>query len=154
VTDVFDQITRSRIMKSVRSKNTKPEIRLRKALFSQGVRYRLHASALPGTLDLVFPGRKAVLFVHGCYWHWHGCKRSQMPATNRKFWERKIARNMQRDLEHAAALYAQGWRVIVVWECAIKLREMPSTVADVVSWLRGEEMTLSLPRICPPTVKT
>jgi DNA mismatch endonuclease, patch repair protein len=135
--DTFDQATRSRIMSRVRSTNTTPELRLRKALFARGLRYRIHASGLPGKPDIVFPGRKAVIFVHGCQWHWHGCSRSRMPSTNVEYWERKISRNQERDRDNLAKLTASGWRVLVVWECSIKLRTLDVIADQVADWVRS-----------------
>jgi DNA mismatch endonuclease (patch repair protein) len=135
--DTFDQATRSRIMSRVRSTNTTPELRLRKALFARGLRYRIHASGLPGKPDIVFPGRKAVIFVHGCQWHWHGCSRSRMPSTNVEYWERKISRNQERDRDNLAKLTASQWRVLVVWECSIKLRTLDVLADQVADWVRS-----------------
>ncbi|MFK3739708.1 very short patch repair endonuclease [Massilia sp. TN1-12] len=135
--DTFDQATRSRIMSRVRSTNTTPELRLRKALFARGLRYRIYASGLPGKPDIVFPGRKVVIFVHGCQWHWHGCSRSRMPSTNVEYWERKISRNQERDCDNLAKLMASGWRVLVVWECSIKLRTLDVLADQVADWVRS-----------------
>ena len=107
-------------MRQVRSVNTKPEMIVRSALHAAGYRFRLHRRDLPGNPDLVFPRYKVVVFVHGCFWHWHGCKRSRMPATNRDYWESKIARNVERDRETMAQLAALGWDVHVIWECDLK----------------------------------
>jgi len=120
-TDVFSPEKRSEVMRAVKGADTKIEIALRKALFSRGFRYRLHAAELPGKPDLVFPKYRAVIFVHGCFWHGHDCARgSRVPKTNRAYWTGKIARNKARDKENAKRLKAQGWRVLVVWECAMK----------------------------------
>jgi DNA mismatch endonuclease (patch repair protein) len=135
--DTFDQATRSRIMSRVRSTNTTPELRLRKALFARGLRYRIHASDLPGKPDIVFAGRKAVIFVHGCQWHWHGCSRSRMPSTNVDYWTRKISRNQERDREHLSKLAASGWRVLVVWECSLKLKTLDALADQVAVWVRS-----------------
>lgn len=108
-------------MRAVKGADTRIEIALRKALFARGLRYRLHAAELPGKPDLVFPKYRAVIFVHGCFWHGHDCARgSRVPKTNRAYWTAKIARNKVRDKENANRLKAQGWRVLVVWECAMK----------------------------------
>lgn len=120
-TDIFDPEKRSSIMRAVKSKNTKPELALRKALHALGYRYRLNVKALPGKPDLVFPRYKTVIFMHGCFWHGHQCKRgNRTPKTNRAYWSDKIARNKARDKKNAAALTALGWRVITVWECELK----------------------------------
>lgn len=121
--DVVDAATRSRMMAGIRGKDTRPEMILRRGLHSRGFRYRLHDRRLPGSPDLVFPGRRAVIFVHGCFWHGHGCHMFRLPATRREFWEAKIEGNRARDEAAEAALLADGWRVLTIWECALKGRE-------------------------------
>ncbi len=112
---------RSQTMRAVKSKDTKPEWIVRRLLHAAGFRYRLHVKNLPGKPDLVFPTRRKVVFVHGCWWHGHDCARGARPAkTNACFWSTKIARNVDRDREHLAALRADGWKAHVVWECEIK----------------------------------
>jgi DNA mismatch endonuclease, patch repair protein len=109
-------------MQAVKSKNAKLEMIVRRLLHAAAYRYRLHDNTLPGKPDLVFPGRRAVIFVHGCFWHGHDCKRgARMPATNRQYWSAKISRNKQRDAEHIHAIRKAGWRVLTVWECETKL---------------------------------
>lgn len=116
-------------MRAVKSENTKPEIILRKALFSLGFRYRLNVKNLPGKPDLVFAKHRTVIFVHGCFWHGHNCKRGKrVPKTNRTYWTEKIARNKARDRKNAAALRKLGWRVITIWECKLKKLD-PATIA-------------------------
>ena len=117
--DTVSPEERSRIMRQVRSRDTKPELRVRRALHKAGLRFRLHDKRLPGHPDLALRKHQTVVFVHGCLWHWHGCSRSRMPASNEDYWRRKIARNVERDAEHAAALQRLGWRVEIVWECEI-----------------------------------
>ena len=107
-------------MKSVPQKDTKPEIRLRKALHGMGFRFRLHDKRLPGSPDLVFPKYKAVIFVHGCFWHRHGCKLTTTPTTREDFWGAKFKANVQRDNKNVSELEAAGWRVMTVWECELK----------------------------------
>lgn len=121
--DVVDAATRSRMMAGIRGKNTRPEMILRRGLHARGFRYRLHDRRLPGSPDLVFPGRRAVIFIHGCFWHGHGCHLFRLPATRREFWEAKIEGNRARDEAAEAALMADGWRVLTIWECALKGRE-------------------------------
>jgi DNA mismatch endonuclease, patch repair protein len=138
--DRIDKATRSRVMAAVRSQNTKPELELRSALHKAGLRYRLHSGGLPGKPDLVFWKYRAVIFVHGCYWHRHGCSRSTVPATRREFWTKKFAANRDRDERQVHALLERRWRVLIVWECALVGRHAspPNEVADEVSlWLRG-----------------
>jgi DNA mismatch endonuclease (patch repair protein) len=107
-------------MGRVRSKGTTPEMTVRRAVHAAGHRFRLHRKDLPGSPDLVFPRYKLAVFVHGCFWHWHGCKRSRMPATNHDYWTNKIARNVRRDEKARSELEACGWRCRVIWECELR----------------------------------
>ena len=120
-TDVFTKEKRSDVMRAVKGRNTKPEIALRKKLFALGLRYRLNVKDLPGKPDLVFAKHKTVVFVHGCFWHGHDCKRgARQPKQNASYWKDKIARNKARDKKNASELKKLGWRVVTVWECEIK----------------------------------
>ena len=120
-TDVYSREKRSAVMRAVKSENTTPELALRKALFALGFRYRLNVKALPGKPDLVFPKYKTVIFVHGCFWHGHNCKRGKrVPKSNTQYWKEKIARNKKRDAKNAAALRKLSWQVITLWECELK----------------------------------
>jgi len=113
--------SRSRIMRAVKGRDTSLEMTIRRLIFSMGYRYRLHRKDLPGKPDLVFPSRRKVLFIHGCFWHGHDCKRgARVPKTNREYWEKKIARNQARDVKNKAALQSLGWDVLIIWECQIK----------------------------------
>jgi DNA mismatch endonuclease, patch repair protein len=115
------EIDRSAIMRSVRSRDTKPEMEVRRFVHGLGYRFRLHRKSLPGTPDLVFPRLRKVVFVHGCFWHGHGCARgNRMPKSNRDYWVAKIGRNRERDQLNRALLEAQGWEVCIAWECQIK----------------------------------
>jgi DNA mismatch endonuclease (patch repair protein) len=107
-------------MAQVHSKDTTPEMAVRRAVHAAGHRYQLHRADLPGKPDLVFPRYRLAVFVHGCFWHWHGCKRSRMPADNNAYWTAKIERNRRRDEAHRAALEALGWRWRIIWECEVK----------------------------------
>lgn len=109
-------------MSGIRGKDTKPELLIRKALHARGFRYRLHCKGLPGKPDLCFPKYKAVVFINGCFWHGHGCHLFKWPSTRPEFWRAKIARNREVDAASRDTLLAQGWRVGVVWECALKGR--------------------------------
>ena len=121
MTDVVDQATRSRMMSGIGGRNTKPEIVVRKALFAAGFRFRLHRKDLPGCPDVVLPGRRVAVFVHGCFWHAHGCRAARhAPATHKRFWREKFARNAARDQAALRALWQAGWQVLVVWECETK----------------------------------
>ncbi len=115
--DIVTPEVRSRIMSRIRSKDTKPEMTVRRLIHSLGYRFRLHRRDLPGTPDMVFPGRKAVIFVNGCFWHGHDCGRGKLPKSNVRFWRKKFRDNSARDEKNIAALRANGWRVLVVWEC-------------------------------------
>ncbi len=109
---------RSALMSRVKAKDTKPELSVRRLAHGLGYRYRLHRRDLPGSPDLVFPGRRKALFVHGCFWHRHqGCRKTTMPKTRAKFWQRKFDDNVRRDERVIAALRDLGWDVLVVWEC-------------------------------------
>jgi len=122
--DRFTPLQRSALMSQVRGKNTRPEERVRSLLHHMGFRFRLHRKDLPGTPDVVLPRYRTVIFVHGCFWHRHpGCKKASMPQTNREFWEKKLARNVERDAEVIRELTRTGWRVLVVWECELKNHE-------------------------------
>ncbi len=112
---------RSEIMRRVRSKDTGPELLVRKITFALGFRYRLHKKDLPGKPDLVFQGKKKIIFIHGCFWHGHRCKRgSRTPKTNRDYWIKKITGNIERDKRHIEELNKQGWSVLIIWECETK----------------------------------
>lgn len=118
--DVFDPAKRSEVMARVRGKDTKPELTVRRHLHASGLRFRLHKIGLPGRPDIVFPSRRIVVFVHGCFWHGHeGCKRATIPATRPEFWRSKIEANRERDFRVTAQLEALGWIVRTVWECGI-----------------------------------
>jgi DNA mismatch endonuclease (patch repair protein) len=110
---------RSALMSRIRSKDTKPEMIVRRLVFSMGYRYRLHRPDLPGKPDLVFPGKKKVIFVHGCFWHAHSCKRGFKPKTNVEFWEKKLDANRTRDAYNVCRLREMGWDALTVWECEI-----------------------------------
>ena len=121
MTDIKSKEARSRNMSAIRSKNTKPEIIVRKYLFSNGFRYRVNVSKLPGKPDIVLPKYKTVIFVNGCFWHLHeGCKYFVWPKNNADFWKNKIQGNVERDKRNYETLIAAGWKVVVVWECQLK----------------------------------
>lgn len=113
-------LSRSKIMSRIRSRDTVPELIVRSVVHRLGFRFRLHRKGLPGTPDLVFPSRRAAVFVHGCFWHCHaGCKRSFHPKTNKEFWTPKLDRNVERDRDNQQRLGNLGWRLLVVWECEV-----------------------------------
>ena len=112
---------RSRNMSAIKSKNTKPEIKVRKVLHSMGYRFRLHSKDLPGSPDIVLPKYKTVIFVHGCFWHRHeNCKYASTPKTRKEFWNKKFTENIKRDKLNQENLSSKGWKIIIVWECEIK----------------------------------
>jgi DNA mismatch endonuclease, patch repair protein len=116
-----DPETRSRIMRAVKGQNTTPERIVRRVVFGAGYRYRLHRKDLPGKPDLVFPGLRKIIFVHGCFWHGHTCSRgARIPKNNRQYWVQKIERNVIRDRKNRAALKKLGWDVHIIWECKLK----------------------------------
>jgi DNA mismatch endonuclease (patch repair protein) len=120
-TDVYSPEKRSAVMRRVKGKDTSPELQVRKALTALGARYRLHRKDLPGSPDIVLPGRRLALFVHGCFWHGHDCARgARVPKANRDYWLAKVGRNRARDAASAQALTALGWRVETIWECELK----------------------------------
>lgn len=134
MSDVYDKAKRSAIMARVRSQDTGPERRLRRLLTGLGARYRLQRKDLPGSPDLVMPGRRLAFFVHGCFWHGHDCPRgARVPKSNRDYWLAKVARNIARDERAHAALAALGWRVEVVWEC--DFRREPALIARLQALL-------------------
>ncbi len=145
--DIVDSATRSRMMSGIRGKDTKPEIRLRKALFARGFRYRLHSRNLPGRPDILLPRYRAAIFVHGCFWHGHDCHLFRLPKTRADFWHRKIEGNRQRDLLVQERLADEGWRALTVWECAMKGRtRLPfdELVARISDWLVGSGRQLQI----------
>ncbi|VXC60793.1 DNA mismatch endonuclease of very short patch repair [Burkholderia sp. 8Y] len=145
--DVVDSATRSRMMSGIGGRNTKPELLLRSALHRRGFRFRLHVPDLPGKPDIVFPKRRAVIFVHGCFWHGHECPRFKWPQTRADFWRQKISRNRQNDEKAVTSLQADGWRVAVVWECSLrgKKQKIESTVKVVSDWLCSNDRMMEHP---------
>ena len=134
--DVHNKKTRSYNMSMIRSKDTKPEIIVRKFLFRNGFRYRLHDKTLPGKPDLVFPKYKTVIFVHGCFWHGHeGCKYFVVPKTRKKWWLEKINRNKQLDTENSRKLIKLGWKILTVFECKLRPRNVDRTLNQLVTRL-------------------
>jgi DNA mismatch endonuclease (patch repair protein) len=139
MTDWMTKAQRGHVMRSVRSKDTGPELRLRRALHALGLRFRLHRKDLKGTPDIVLPRWRAAVFVNGCFWHGHeGCGRAKRPVDNADYWDAKIRGNIQRDVESVRALRRQGWRVRVVWEC--ELKDEAKVAKSILRWLmRGSQ---------------
>ncbi len=137
--DVVDAATRSRMMAGIGSRNTKPEVALRRALHALGFRYRLHDRRLPGSPDIVLRRFRAVCFVHGCFWHRHpGCRYTTTPATRAEFWQEKFRANVRRDRAARDALLDAGWRLAIVWECALRKHGGPALADSVAEWLRSD----------------
>ena len=128
-------------MSGIRGKNTKPELLTRRALFAAGYRFRLHRRDLPGAPDIVMPGRKVAILVHGCFWHLHaGCKNAKLPSTRPEFWLGKLEGNVARDQRAVQALLLNDWRVLTVWECATRDPLSRSALSSTLSnWIEGSE---------------
>lgn len=124
---------RSYNMSRIRSKDTKPEMLVRKHLFAYGFRYRKNVKELPGCPDVVLPKYRTVIFVQGCFWHMHDCGRFHWPSTNQEYWERKIYRNVERDQINKEQLQALGWKVLTVWECELKAPCIEDTINKIIS---------------------
>jgi DNA mismatch endonuclease (patch repair protein) len=128
--------TRRRIMQSVKSRDTKPEMIVRRLIHGAGYRYRLHRSDLPGKPDLVFSSRRKVIFVHGCFWHGHSCRRgARTPKTNQAYWVKKINGNKERDAKAQKALHMMGWDILIVWECQVKNQQ--SLINRITKFLKS-----------------
>jgi len=137
--DVVPVEKRSEMMGGIRSKNTKPELIVRKMLHSAGYRYRLHSKAVPGTPDIVLKKYNAVIFINGCFWHFHECAIGNLPKSNTEFWEKKLNNNRARDATKIKDCEAAGWRVLTIWECATKGKRRLAFVdlnSTLTSWLR------------------
>jgi len=145
--DTVTPATRSRMMAGIKGKNTRPELIIRSALHRRGFRFRLHRKDLPGKPDLVFAGRGAVIFVHGCFWHGHDCHLFRWPKSREEFWRDKIGRNIERDRRQYQALTEAGWRIGTVQECALKGKtRLPfdSVVDQCAIWLKSDIKTLEV----------
>lgn len=145
--DTFDKPTRSRIMASIKGKNTKQEMLVRKGLHFLGFRYRLHNSQLPGKPDLVFAKYKAIIFVNGCFWHGHHCHIFHWPSTHPEFWRKKIETNKYRDARNIAACIQKGWKVLVIWECALKgktRRKPEEVIQTTANWILYDSISTEI----------
>lgn len=143
--DIVDRATRSRMMSGIRSKNTGPELQVRSALHRRGFRFRVNVKALFGTPDIVLPRYRAVVFVHGCFWHGHACSLFKLPKTRQDFWKSKIAQNQRRDLAAKANLLAAGWRIAILYECALKgkHRQPFDLCCDTLSeWIKSGKLPI------------
>ncbi|MHB1687810.1 MAG: very short patch repair endonuclease [Ignavibacteriaceae bacterium] len=133
--DIWDKEKRSDVMRKIKGKNTKPELILRSALFKQGYRFRIHKKDLPGKPDVFLPKYKTIIFVHGCFWHYHkNCPEGRIPSTNSKFWKEKLEKNVVKDKRHNSQLRKLGWKVIIVWECEVekKLEKILKKIESVI----------------------
>ena len=139
--DVHDKETRSRNMAAVRSKNTKPELTIRKLLHSVGFRFRLHPKRMPGRPDILLPRFRSAIFVNGCFWHGHDCHLFKEPASRSVFWLEKINGNKRRDGANLATLMLTGWRTCTVWECAVRGKHRLAPIelqSELTEWLRSD----------------
>lgn len=148
MTDVMTRAQRSALMGRIRGVDTAPELAFRRALFARGFRYRVHVRSLPGRPDVVLRKHRAVVFVHGCFWHRHeGCRLAARPKTNRRFWGEKFRANVERDDARYRALRELGWRVLVVWECQLKSALRVERAADGASrWILSGSRFTQIPR--------
>ncbi len=143
--DVVDSATRSRMMAGIRGRDTRPEIKVRSALHLRGFRFRLHDRLLPGRPDIVLPRWRAVILVHGCFWHRHaGCRFATMPSTRSEFWSAKFDANVNRDRRSREALLLSGWRVATVWECAVRGVNIEDVADRLAKWLASGDTTIEI----------
>lgn len=124
-------------MQAIRSKDTKPELAVRRLVHGMGYRYRLHRKNLPGKPDLVFPTKEKAIFVHGCFWHYHGCNRGRMPKSNLDYWQQKLEGNRMRDRQNMKALRDLGWKTMVIWEC--ESRDVNNLTDKIIGFLDGKK---------------
>ena len=142
MTDVVSPETRSQMMSGIQGKDTKPEVIIRKALHRKGFRYRLHVESLPGKPDLTFPKYNAVIQINGCFWHGHDCHLFKWPSTHPEFWRNKILGTKERDVKNIAKLESLDWRVLTIWECAVKGKyrlSFESAINQISHWLINEQ---------------
>ncbi len=145
--DIVDKKARSRMMAGIRASNTKPELLIRKELYARGFRYRLHPRHLPGKPDLLLKKHRAAIFVNGCFWHGHNCHLFKLPATRTNFWSGKIATNQARDHRVILALTEQEWRVLTIWECAVKGKtrwNFEELMTSVSRWIKSSAVRLEI----------
>lgn len=138
--DVVSPAKRSQMMSGIKGKNSQPELLVRRLLFASGYRFRLHRRDLPGSPDIVMPGRKIAIFVHGCFWHAHqGCRFAKTPSTRTEFWTAKLQGNVERDRRAADKLAEMGWRVLNVWECSTRDPEAAAGLPEALrEWIDGD----------------
>lgn len=149
--DTVGRETRSRMMSSVRAKDTRLELEIRRHLFNMGFRYRLHVKDLPGTPDMVLPGYRSVVLLHGCFWHYHGCHLSSIPGTRSAWWKKKLEENARRDSQAVSELRKLGWRVLTIWECSVrKPKTNRAKALDIIAthakdFLKSKRRLLEIP---------
>lgn len=137
--DIYSPKKRSQIMQKVKNKNTSPELIIRKILCSLGYNhYRLHSNKLPCNPDIIFPGKKKVLFVNGCFWHGHDCNRGHLPKTNFEFWQKKISLNKERDKKEYGELNKIGWKYLVIWQCEIKAKQKEALINKLKDFMENQ----------------
>lgn len=146
MTDIVDSVTRSKMMSDIRGKDTKPELQIRRHLHKLGFRYRLHDKCLPGKPDIILRKYHAIIFVHGCFWHRHECHLFKWPKTRSEFWKEKINRNYKNDQKVLEYLQSAGWRICIVWECAIKGKDknIHNIGKSIAAWLKAEKPFLEI----------
>ncbi|KAB2783169.1 very short patch repair endonuclease [Brucella anthropi] len=145
--DRFSKEVRSKIMASITSKNTRPELAIRKGLHRMGFRYSLHSGRFRGHPDLLLPKYKAAIFIHGCYWHGHGCTETKPASSNKEYWGHKINRNRERDKNNQEAILAAGWRFLVIWECSIRRKGkivLDEVIMQVAMWLKDNSISAEI----------
>lgn len=145
--DVVSPETRSRMMSGIKGTNTRPELLIRSGLHRSGFRFRIHDKSLAGRPDLVFPKYRAVIFVNGCFWHAHHCHLFKWPKTRTEFWQNKITGNLERDSRNIETLMNDEWRVLTVWECALKGKtkiDLGVVLESCATWLRGDELKMEI----------
>ena len=149
MSDIVSSEKRSAMMAGIRGRDTKPELAVRRALFAQGFRYRLHYKKLPGNPDIVLPKHRIAIFVHGCFWHMHTqCKLSKLPSSRPDFWLAKLNANAARDLKATEQLLQSGWRVLVIWECYLRSKKSSVNLqSKLTDWILGAATYGSLPVI-------
>jgi DNA mismatch endonuclease, patch repair protein len=128
------------MMSGIRGKDTQPEVMVRRALHARGLRFGIKQTRLPGRPDIVLPRWKVAIFVHGCFWHWHGCQLSKMPTSNRAFWKNKLAGNQDRDSRAQITIISMGWRVAMIWECSLRGQaaraQFDAVMDELAQWIR------------------
>lgn len=145
--DIVDSATRSRMMSNIKAINTKPELMIRSLLHAKGFRFRIHRKDLPGKPDIVLPKYKAIIFIHGCFWHGHeNCRLFKLPGSRTEFWQNKISKNQINDTRALELLIASGWRVCTIWECATrKSKKDPESLSEILTkWLHSNELLLEI----------